>query len=1000
MTRGLSTGSRFSPGNLSPEVLESTFVGRGAQLSDILLRIERSATKAEKHFVLLIGPRGIGKTHFLSLVAQRVASSPQFSNARPRLCVAHLNEEEWGVASYLDLLVRVLRAIAIRGGEKALTPRLERVYDAFKTSSERALSEAEHLLIEVVGDRVLLVLCENLTDLLDGIGDEGQRRWRAFIQEHPFWTIVATAQMLSPALSAHDVPFYNFFTIRKLQPLDLDGAVALVRERALAVGDALLAAALDTPVGRARMRAIHHLAGGNHRACVVLADFLDKESLDELVTPFLRMVDDLTPYYQDRMRTLAPAQRKIVEHLCLEGRPMPVKAVASRCLMSPQTAAKQLGELEHAQYVTRTRSGRETFYEVAEPLMRICVDVKDNRTEHLRLFVTLLRHWFSANELRERYEHVARLDPGERRVDRLHLAAALREQKSAPSEPFLEALAEEARRCEDTGHWAKAATAYAKLAHERGWVFDYTNCAECQMKEGRLDEALETISKGMRRHKRSEWLWETRAEIEQARGRINEALRCVDRALEIEPRSPYSLALRSELLREAERFADAEDNDKHVLDVARSRELAWLRVEALLALGRNDAALREIDKALARGKAPDLFLPDRCYALLRLGRFGEVVQCADALLAASPAHVSAVGMKAYALRALGRDHDAESVLREAVDRAPGKPGLVLLLSETLAARGARDAAWLALKPLLGETLPVTQRLDVARVLSTLDRHAEAIRELDAVLAGAPDHTRALPLRAHARLSSGATEGAVEDLLHAGSVGAPSARLIPCIEALQAGGHHAAALKVAEHLHARDGDVPQVAELRAWSLLNLGRYEEALAVVQSTHLAEAEAPQTGPVALSATTAVLGLVAGVQQFVEATRKNAPGTSTDPVFLVQCVLEAELVARGPASLARQIGRVRETLVTHQLATHLAAALTAMVSAIVRIPALFSDPLEWLSALPLLEAALSDDPECAQALRLLTAYVHYRHTNNASVLLTLPKELRSLLLPPPGNS
>ena len=64
--------------------------------------------------------------------------------------------------------------------------------------------------------------------------------------------------------------------------------------------------------------------------------------------------------------------------------------------MSHQTAAKQIGELETAGFVSRMRSGRNTYCELSEPLMRICIEVKDNKTQHFRLFVEFLRHWFTA----------------------------------------------------------------------------------------------------------------------------------------------------------------------------------------------------------------------------------------------------------------------------------------------------------------------------------------------------------------------------------------------------------------------------------------------------------------------------------------------------------------------------------------------------------------------------------------------------------------------------
>ena len=178
----------------------------------------------------------------------------------------------------------------------------------------------------------------------------------------------------------------GFFTIRALEKIDFNTGLELLAKKAVHEGKAELADFLRTPLGRARVRAIHHLAAGNHRAYVVLFDFLDKESLENLVGPFMEMVDDLTPYYQDRMRQLPPAQRKIVEFLCLEGKPTTIKDISTPCLMSHQTAAKQIGELETAGFVTRMRSGRNTFCELSDPLMRICIEVKDKQDAALPSF--------------------------------------------------------------------------------------------------------------------------------------------------------------------------------------------------------------------------------------------------------------------------------------------------------------------------------------------------------------------------------------------------------------------------------------------------------------------------------------------------------------------------------------------------------------------------------------------------------------------------------------
>ena len=88
----------------------------------------------------------------------------------------------------------------------------------------------------------------------------------------------------------------------------------------------------------------------------------------------MHMVDDPTPYYQDRMRQLPPAQRKIVEFLCLQGRPVTIKDISASCLMSHQTAAKQIGELATAGFVSRMPYPVVRSWETLPPQARTRLD--------------------------------------------------------------------------------------------------------------------------------------------------------------------------------------------------------------------------------------------------------------------------------------------------------------------------------------------------------------------------------------------------------------------------------------------------------------------------------------------------------------------------------------------------------------------------------------------------------------------------------------------------
>ncbi|TMQ12828.1 MAG: ATP-binding protein [Deltaproteobacteria bacterium] len=135
------TSSRYSPGNLAPDALERLLVGREQLVEELTQKVRKSVTSAHKHYVLLVGPRGVGKTHLIALVYHRIASTEAFSPIRGKFLVAYLNEEEWGVASFLDFWLVILRSL--QAHEPALEPPLADIQLQFESSAERARDAAE-----------------------------------------------------------------------------------------------------------------------------------------------------------------------------------------------------------------------------------------------------------------------------------------------------------------------------------------------------------------------------------------------------------------------------------------------------------------------------------------------------------------------------------------------------------------------------------------------------------------------------------------------------------------------------------------------------------------------------------------------------------------------------------------------------------------------------------------------------------------------------------------
>ena len=397
-TKGDKTISVFTPSRTAPEDLEFILVQRQELLQDAVERVRESALTDHKHHLLFVGPRGCGKTHLVTLVVSRLGADVELVD---RLRIAWLNEDET-CTTLLELLVKIHAALVKRYPAEFRDNMLDPAYDLKPEDAQEFVSR--HLLA-TLGSRTLLVVVENLDAIFEGLGDAGQKKLRAFIQEHPKFAIVATAQRLVEDLSSRTSPFFGFFQTEHLKPLNVGEATELLQNIARLQEQACVVDFLATSRGHSRVRALHHLSGGNHRIYIVLSQFITRDSIESLLGLFMKMVDELTPYYQERIRWLPPLQRKIVEHLCGSEGTVAVKDIAKRLFATPQTISSQLQDLREKGYVEASQRGRESLYEISEPLMRICVEVKDNqRHEPLRLLVDFLRVWYDDPELKHRLE--------------------------------------------------------------------------------------------------------------------------------------------------------------------------------------------------------------------------------------------------------------------------------------------------------------------------------------------------------------------------------------------------------------------------------------------------------------------------------------------------------------------------------------------------------------------------------------------------------------------
>ena len=687
--------SRFTPSLMSAETLEAMFVKRHKLAEDLVEVIRVSATTDNKHFRLLVGPRGIGKTHLISLIYHRVS---KMDDLRDKLLIGWLVEEEWGVTSFLDLLLRIFRALEKEYPTEYNAKLNQQVEALYQLSAHEAEYRAASLLREFVGKRVLLLLIENLDDLFDGLGDIGQKQLRAYIQNYSFLTILATAQSLFKAVRLQDYPFYGFFYSDELEKLNLDEAVELLAHIAKLSGDRELESFILTPTGRSRIKAIHHLAAGNPRVYVIFSQFLTRKSLDELVEPFMQTLDELTPYYQARMLWVSPQQRKIIEFLVERRGTATVKEIAQRCFISHQTASSQLKDLRDKGYVNSESIGRESFYELQEPLMRFCLEVKKQRGEQIGLIVDFLRIWYTRTELQQLLglerrdfsnelisDGLALIDgsqheqsddkdwqpiealPADSVRERGYVMAALQTEEEE-EDPRIAAYWGECENCIENTDYESALKWAEKLVEISGHAEYWSVRGGLLYELKRYEEAVASCKKAVALDPNSAKAWSSQAYVLDNLKRYEEALASYDKAVALDPNFDFAWANRGNVLNNLKRYEEALESYDKAIALDPNYAWAWAnRGYVLNNLKRYEEALESYDKAIALDPNYAWAWANRGYVLNNLKRYEEELESFDKAVALDPNYAIAWRNRGLLLSDLNRKEEALESYDKAIE---------------------------------------------------------------------------------------------------------------------------------------------------------------------------------------------------------------------------------------------------------------------------------------------------------------------------------------------
>jgi len=416
----------YRSGLTSSEHRKHITVGRDHFVDETVETLRRNAGKAAKHHQLFIGLRGIGKTHLLSLIEDRISDDPQL---RSRYLVARFPEESHRTLSFADFLLGLCEILVSAAPDE---PLWQELYQRLNTTEDNQII-SDTLVPALrkenqIRKRTLVIMMENLGEVFSRQMKDRREvaALRKFLMDSQNGCLlIATATQHFAGISSVDEPFYDFFDVQHLDPLSMEESISLIRRNLeWEKRDDLLA---DFATLEPRLMALFHMTGGNPRLTVMLSELISRESVVRVRDQFHILLDRITPFFQDRLNSLPPQERAVLETMAvMRDQEKTPASIAARMRMKTTHVSSLLKRLSDARLLRSSphpSDKRTRLYSIAEGFFDLWLYMNLSRGARERLpflldFFTMFYPSILERD-KKRQELITQLSDSERRPDAL-----------------------------------------------------------------------------------------------------------------------------------------------------------------------------------------------------------------------------------------------------------------------------------------------------------------------------------------------------------------------------------------------------------------------------------------------------------------------------------------------------------------------------------------------------------------------------------------------------
>jgi len=395
MSQTSYTRYKYIPDEINEKDFLAKFVIRNDIFEDIFEDIKNADFNVSNQHYILVGQRGQGKTSLLRRISIALKDDEKLSKF---VIPIKFSEEQYQIRSLCRFFEVIAEELQENNGD---------IFTDILDNMESRIDDEDYELkcFEYVENMVqdknkkLIILSDNIDELLGKLKEKEQRQLRQILITSSTIRIIGASTKMIEQHFDYAKPFYEYFKIIKLDGLDHEESIKFLR----VIGNEKQNKKIEQIIKNSpqRIETLRQLTGGVPRTLVMLYDIFVQNN-ETAFEDLIKILDDVTPLYKDRMDNLPDILQDIVHNIAMNWDGVTTKELAKKTRLESKSVSSQLKQLEKYHIIEFETTGKNKIYKIKERFFNIWYLIRFGRKKDrnkVEWLVKFLTSWYERDEL-------------------------------------------------------------------------------------------------------------------------------------------------------------------------------------------------------------------------------------------------------------------------------------------------------------------------------------------------------------------------------------------------------------------------------------------------------------------------------------------------------------------------------------------------------------------------------------------------------------------------